>query len=536
MPTARSGLPEGPLANSYPAAVLLVVFSLVPYLVLSAAVLELSQEIGKSLHIPPSTMDVTVALSTAAYSAGTVLAVQFAVHLPARRMLVLYETLFVIASVLAAAAPDGPVFIGAFVVQGLCTSLVLIAAVPPLVTAWPAKKMPYTGAVMNLCIFGAVAVGPTLGALLLDAKDWRPLFWAVAGVAVAALIVSLLTFQDDPQQDESAPWDLVAIGMVLVGTAAAFFGAGQLQAGNTPSAEAIGPLAGGFALLVLMIAYEYRIKHPLMPIKGANSTVPVTGILIALTSSAAAFGIMVVLITQLQKLTSPLHAALYFLPEFGAAVLTAVVFGALFRTRFTPVLALGGLLAVVASAALLLVGQPGNAAVDATSTGLLGLGVGASVSPALFMAGLSMQSQMLPRVFAMIELMRGVTAFMLAPIFAFLAVNIGSTAKVGATDTIWICLVIAGFGFVAGAALYVSGRPWLEVPDLERWQGTPDSPAWTSPALLGALKLSRAAHAGRGRPMAPSPGSPPTPHRPPQPTAFPVVERAGARRRMPGPR
>ena len=38
------------------------------------------------------------------------------------------------AAALAAWAPSGPVFAAAFVAEGLCTSLMLIAAVPPLVT------------------------------------------------------------------------------------------------------------------------------------------------------------------------------------------------------------------------------------------------------------------------------------------------------------------------------------------------------------------------------------------------------------------
>jgi MFS family permease len=477
-------LPQGPLKQRYSASVALVILSLVPYLVLSVAVLLLAKKIGHDLGLSPSVMDITVALSTGAYSAGTVLAVQFAVHLPARRMLVLYETLFVISSVLAAAAPDGPVFIGAFLVQGLCTSLMLIAAVPPLVTAWPAKKMPTTGAIMNLCIFGAVAVGPTLGALQLDGGGWRTLFWAVAALAALALLTSLLTFSDEPGQDAEAPWDFVAIGLVLVGCTAAFYGAGRLQSDMAPTAAALGPLIGGFVLVVALVVFEHQIRRPLMPIKAAASTVPVTGLVIALTASASAFGLMVLLLQQLQKTAGPGQIALDFLPEFGGAVVTAAVFGLLFKSKYTPVLALFGLCAIIAAAGLLIATAP-----PAIVTAVLGIGVGASVSPALFLAGLSMESRLLPRVFAMIELMRGVTAFMLAPIFVFLAASIASTPKAGLVDTEWVCLTIAAIGLVAGAGLYVAGRPRLVTPDIDRWQGAPDQPAWDSPPLFAQMRL-----------------------------------------------
>ena len=57
---------------------------------------------------------------------------QFAQHLPQRRLLVGYAALLVIGSILAAAAQNPAMFITGHVLQGLCTSLMLIAAVPPL--------------------------------------------------------------------------------------------------------------------------------------------------------------------------------------------------------------------------------------------------------------------------------------------------------------------------------------------------------------------------------------------------------------------
>ena len=120
---------RGPLADSYPAAVALVVCALVPYLALSSALTPLQTVLGKSLPLSPQALQLTTGMSNAAYAFGTVLAVQLAVHLPGRRMLLVYVTLFVIASVLAALAFTPGFFIAGHVLQGLTTSLMLIAAV-----------------------------------------------------------------------------------------------------------------------------------------------------------------------------------------------------------------------------------------------------------------------------------------------------------------------------------------------------------------------------------------------------------------------
>lgn len=483
------GIRKGPLVDSYPAAVALVVCSLIPYLALSSGVYPLAPAISRTVGLSRPALDLVIAISTAGYAAGTVLAVSFATHLPARRTLVLYEAMFVVASIVAALAPDGIVFGAAFVVQGLCTSLMLIAAVPPLVTGWPAKRMPLTGAIMNLCVFGAVAAGPSIGGVLAGPESgWRVMFGGVAVVAVVALAFSLLTYEDVPPADPSAPWDPIALVTAVLGCAAAFFGAGLLQASESAGAASLIPLLAGAVGIVVLVVDQYRRRHPLMPVKAAATTVPLAGIVIALATSAAAFGVMVLVLQVLEQKGSPTEVAVVFLPELGAAVAMAAVFGLLFPTRFTPLLALGGMLAVVGAAILLALAVPGHGPTLAAVTGLLGLGVGASVSPGLFLAGFSLPSNLLQRIFALIELLRGVTAFLFAPALVFLAGVLGANPVAGIASAAWICAVIAAVGFAAAGALYLSGRPWLVAPDLQSWHDTEDRPAWESPPVFSAFR------------------------------------------------
>jgi MFS family permease len=194
---------RGPLAGSYPAAVALVVCALVPLLALAASLGPLTKLIASDLHLSRGALELTMGMSVAGYAVGTVISVQFAQHLRQRRMLLLYVTVFAVAAVVAAAAPTPGLFIAAFVLQGLCTSLMLIAAVPPLVIGFGADKIASTGVVMNLCIFGAVAAGPSIGSFSAAANDWRTLFWVVAGIAAAAWVVSLLTFGQEPLEAHS---------------------------------------------------------------------------------------------------------------------------------------------------------------------------------------------------------------------------------------------------------------------------------------------------------------------------------------------
>jgi predicted MFS family arabinose efflux permease len=157
-----------------------------------------------------------------------VLAVQLAQLLPQRRMLVVYGVLLVIGSIMAAGAPDPGGYMAGHLLQGLCTSLMLIAAVPPLALGFPASKLRETAMIMNVCIFGAVALGPTIGGIQANADAWRPLFWIVAAISLVALLLTLLTFVDAPPADPEAPRDVPALTLAAAGSVAAFFGASQL--------------------------------------------------------------------------------------------------------------------------------------------------------------------------------------------------------------------------------------------------------------------------------------------------------------------
>jgi MFS family permease len=183
---------QGPLAGRYPAVAAMVMFALIPYLALSAALEPLTPIISKQLHMSLQTMSLSSGLANAAYAAGTVLAVQLSQHLPQRRMLIVYAAVLVTGSVLAAAAQGPAMYITGHVLQGLCTSLLLISAVPPLAIGYPASKLRTTAMIMNLCIFGAVALGPAVGGLQAQSQAWRPLFWVIAAIAASSLILARL--------------------------------------------------------------------------------------------------------------------------------------------------------------------------------------------------------------------------------------------------------------------------------------------------------------------------------------------------------
>ena len=479
---------QGPLAGRYGAAAAMVIFALIPYLALSAALQPLTPIIAKDLHMSLQQMSLSNGIANAAYAIGTVLAVQLAQLLPQRRLLIVYAALLVVGSVLAAGAQNAEMYFVGHVLQGFCTSLMLIAAVPPLALGFPPAKLRLTAIIMNLCIFGAVALGPTIGGIQANSGGWRPLFWVVAIVSMAALVLTVLTFVDAPPADPDAPRDVPALALSAVGSVAAFFGASQLLTHPFLDPSAIIPLLGGLGVIIALIVYEYRASRPLLTIRGVlRSTMPVAGITVALFAAAASVSASALTAALLARQYSPLHVGLLYLPEFAGAILTAVALGVVFNKRSIHWLPLAGMVLLAAGIAVFRIELPPTQALTLIGSGLTGIGLGATVAPALFVAGFSLPSRNLQRVFAIVELLRAVAAFMIAPVFAHLAVTVGGSLEAGTGIALWIGFGLAVGGGALGVLLYVLGGARPQTPDIERFLDG-EAPAWYSPPLLARVR------------------------------------------------
>ena len=431
-------------------------------------------------------------MSNAAYALGTVLAVQLAVHYPQRRLLVVYAAMFTLGSVMAATAITPGLFIAGHVVQGLFTSMMLIGAAPALVLGWPSSRLPTTAMVMNLGIFGAVAAGPFFGGLQAQAHAWRPMFWIVCGIGVTALLLSLLTFEDTPAQAPEAPRDWWAIVLAGLGCSAAFFGASELQTHPMVSLVVLAPLVAGALLLLTLVLHQISARNPLMPMAQLLTTFCVPAVTIAVAAGAASIPLIELAQQALMRTASPIHLGVLLLPFLGGALFTALLFGLLVKTRLIPLLAWSGLVAVAGGAAVLTGMATGPQSLVLVGSGLVGLGVGSSVAPALFAVGFTLHAPQLPRVFAMLELLRGAAAFAAGPIILHFAQTVGPTPQQGIGKAAWLCFAIVCAGALVSAYIFILGRGRLQKPDIAHWEETGE-PAWYSPPLFAGIRTPRGA-------------------------------------------
>jgi hypothetical protein len=358
---------------------------------------------------------------------------------------------------------------------------------------FPPEKLPVTVIFIDLGFFGAVCVGPLLGGLVATGHHWRWLYGGLGAVGTLNLTLALFTLPASSPTNPGVRFDAWAVVFGFAAVVLPFWAAGELATHGFAAFRFAVPLSLGLAAFVLLILVEYHQEEPLSPVKPMWTTASLVGTLTAMIAG----GVFVAFLELGERLQmevvqrSPLETGLLFWPLAAAVCITSIMLGVLLKTRFLPILVLGGMLCLIGGGALVMsLGPEGQPARTLAAAGLLGLGAGATVSPGLYLAGFPLPSKIIGRVFALVELVRSLADYIMAPVIAKIARE-GSHKPpldwLGVREAAGITLWIAVAFTVVGALLWIAGGVGLPVPDIQGWIKE-NKPAIRSPVLLARLR------------------------------------------------
>lgn len=301
-----------------------------------------------------------------------------------RRVFTTGLAIFTAASVVCAVAGDATVLDLARAGQGVGGAAMFASSLALLAHEFQDGHRGFALAVWGAVTGAALALGPVIGGLLVDALGWRSVFWL--NLPVGALLI-WATLRLVGESRDTAPRRLDVPGMVLFGGAAFLGTLGLIRAhaDGWGSATVLGALLAAAVLLAAFVLVERRTADPMLP--PALFRIPAfTGTaVVAFAQSVALYPLFLYLAIYLQAVLghSPTGTGLRLLP------LTVVLFVvAPFSGRLTSRLPLrvplvAGLL-LIATALLLMRGVTPRSDWTALLPGLLvgGLAIG-TISPAL---------------------------------------------------------------------------------------------------------------------------------------------------------
>jgi EmrB/QacA subfamily drug resistance transporter len=236
--------------------------------------------------------------------------------------------IFTLASFACGVSQDTGQLIVARAIQGVGAALLLPGTLSIITVTFPpherAKAIGLWAGMSGL----ALALGPTVGGLMVEHLGWQSIFFLNVPIGIVALFVAMRTVKESVSAEER---QLDIPGLVL-GTAGLFsltyalIEANQLGWGDP---IIITTLVGGFILIGALLWWELHAKHPMMPLKFFRIPAFSAGNTVAFSVSLGMFATFFFLSLYMQLIRgyTPFQAGIRFLPMTLMIVVTAPLAG-----------------------------------------------------------------------------------------------------------------------------------------------------------------------------------------------------------------
>ena len=436
----------------------------------SVVVITALPRMQRDLHVSLASLQWTLNAYGIAFAAGIITAAALGDRFGRRKVFTVGLALFTFASIACALAPNLSALIVARTVQGLGGAVVLPLSLTILTAAFPIERRGMIVGVYGGLAGLAVAMGPIVGGAVTQSIDWHWIFWINVPIGVVAAILGVRLLPESYGARERL--DLVGVGLVTVGVVSLVWALSRASDVGWSSAEVVGTLIAGAALLGGFVVWESSVREPMVPLRLFAARDFAVGNVTTFLMSGAIFagGLLVTEEFQLARHYSPVGAGLHLLPFFATPMLVSPVAGALSdRIGRRPIIVVG---LSLLTAGFVWVAWRGSLSASWIElvVALLVAGVGISMAlptvptavlsavPEQDMGKASGINYMAQRFGAVFGVAIGSTVF---ATYGGLASPAAVTG--GFKPALWACAVFAGLAALTGLAMSARCKPAAEV-------------------------------------------------------------------------
>jgi EmrB/QacA subfamily drug resistance transporter len=277
-----------------------------------------------------------------------------------RRMFTAGLAVFTAASGAAALSPSVAVLIGARAVQGAGAAVVMPLTLTLISAAFPAHRRGMAVGLWGGISGLAVAAGPIVGGAVIDGINWHWIFWL--NVPIGLVLIPLAGRRLTESFGPRARLDVVGLAFAGAGFLGLTWGLVRANTAGWTSAEVLGSMAAGAALVAGFIVWERQAVSPLVPLALFRRRGFTTANGVSFFTFAALFGAVFLMSQFLQTAlgNSPLGAGLRILPWTATPMLIAPIAGTLAdRYGNRPFMALGLALQAIGLGWVAAIARPG---------------------------------------------------------------------------------------------------------------------------------------------------------------------------------
>jgi EmrB/QacA subfamily drug resistance transporter len=246
-----------------------------------------------------------------------------------RRLFAIGIGIFTLASAAAALAPSIAALDAARALQGVGGAIVMPLTLTILSAAVPAERRGLAlgawGGISGL----AVAFGPLVGGAVVSGISWHWIFWL--NVPIGLVLVPLALLRLDESYGPASRLDLPGVALVSAGLFGIVWGLVRGNSVGWGSAEIVGALALGAALVAAFVVWELRTRQPMLPMRFFRNRTFALANVSSLFMFFGMFGSIFLLAQFFQTVQgySPLQSGLRILPWTAMPMIVAPIAGAL---------------------------------------------------------------------------------------------------------------------------------------------------------------------------------------------------------------
>ncbi len=324
-----------------------------------------------------------VGLSYLLVLVATVAAVGRFADMWGRKLLYVYGFgVFIVGSALCGLAPNLGALVGFRALQAVGAALLQANSVAIIVLAVPRRSLGKAIGIQGAAQAIGLALGPTVGGLLLAAGGWRLIFYVNVPFGLLGMIAGLLFVPRSRHLQSRVPFDWSGLALFFPAVVAVFSAVSFGNSRGWTSPLILGLFLVGLALAVAFVRREARCREPMLDLGLFRRSRFSAGIASGMLSYLAMFGVLFVVPFYLERglrLGSG-RAGLELMVMPVALGMTAPVAGRLADRLGARPLTTGGMATVAGGLAALSLLRP-STAVFLLLLAVVGIGLGLFTSP-----------------------------------------------------------------------------------------------------------------------------------------------------------
>jgi EmrB/QacA subfamily drug resistance transporter len=238
-----------------------------------------------------------------------------------RRTFVVGLCLFVASLLAAAMSPNELMLVGARVVQGLMAGILQSLTMYTLFSVFPPERRGMAMGYFSINTILGPALGPTVGGLLIEAFNWRAIFYMAMPFSIIGILGGMILMPEREDTDKRTNFDWVGFALLCATMSSLLSGLANGQRLGWESDFVVGALGTATVAGLGFIAWELHVPQPLVQLR-----VLTVGSFAAAACVAAVFGVgqfgtmyLIPLFVQTVQGLTPLDAGLLLMP--GALLL-----------------------------------------------------------------------------------------------------------------------------------------------------------------------------------------------------------------------